>query len=110
MNDTMTLTKLQKNSAERRKRDPTRTNSLKMVFIIVRMTDNRLDIFTKKSPKMRSDRNQGEATLRRKRPVKLEISANNYTKSILIPNETRPTIKSALKDSKNLFAHFDDSV
>jgi len=88
MKDTMTLPKFQKNSTERRKTNPTRTNSLKMVFSKVRMTDNRPDIFTKNSPKMRSDILERKTTFRRKRPVKLEITTNNNIKSILSPDET----------------------
>jgi hypothetical protein len=91
MDDAMTLPKLQKNRAERRKTNPTSTDSLEMVLLKVR-----LDILTNKRQKMRRDLNQRNPTNRRNRPVKLEISTNNYTKSIRSPDETGTTIKSAL--------------
>jgi hypothetical protein len=72
---------LQKNSAERRKTNPTSTNSLEMIFgkvgIAVRSTDNRLDTVTNKSTKMRGDGMKRNTAWTR--PVKLEKSANNNT-------------------------------
>ena len=96
MDDTMTLPKLQKNRAERRKTNPTSTDSLETIFIIVRVTDERLDILTNKRTKMRRDLDQRNPTNRRNLPVKLEISTKNYTKNIRGPDETGTTIKSAL--------------
>jgi CMP-2-keto-3-deoxyoctulosonic acid synthetase len=52
MDDTMTLTKFGKNRAERRKTNPTSTDSLEMVLLKVR-----LDILTNKRQKMRRDLN-----------------------------------------------------
>jgi hypothetical protein len=100
IDDMMTLPKLQKNRAERRKTDPTSTDSLEMILgkvgVAFRMDDDCLHILTNKRPKMRRDLNQRNPTNRRNRPVKLEISTNNYTKSIRSPDETGTTIKSAL--------------
>jgi hypothetical protein len=100
MDDTMTLPKLQKNRAERRKTDPTSTDSLEIILgkvgVAFRMDDDCLHILTNNRPKMRRDLNQRNPTNRRNRPVKLEISTNNYTKSIRSPDETGTTIKSAL--------------
>jgi hypothetical protein len=95
MDDTMTLPKLQKNRAERRKTNPTSTDSLELILGKVRVTNERLDVVPNKRAKMRRDLNQRNPTIRRNRPVKLEISANNYTKSIRSPDETGTTIKSA---------------
>jgi hypothetical protein len=96
MDDTMTLLKFQKNRAERRNPNPTSTDSLKTVLVKVRHTYGRLDILTNKHPKMRRDLNQRNPMKRRNHPVKLEISANNYTKSSRSPDETGTTITSAL--------------
>jgi hypothetical protein len=52
MDDAMTLPKLQKNRAERRKTNPTSTDSLETVLLKVR-----LDILTNKRQKMRRDLN-----------------------------------------------------
>jgi hypothetical protein len=110
MDDTMTLPKFQKNSAERRKTNPTSTYSLDMIFgkvgISVRVADERLDIVPNKRLKMRRDFDKRNPMKRRNRPVKLEISPNNNIKSILSPDETGRTIKSALIFSKKLLSHF----
>jgi hypothetical protein len=110
MDDTMTLPKFQKNSAERRKTNPTSTYSLDMIFgkvgISIRVADERFDIVPNKRPKMRRDFDQRNPMKRRDRPVKLEISTNNNIKSILRPDETGRTIKSALIFSKKLLSHF----
>jgi len=97
----LTLLKLQKNSSERRKTNPTSTNDLEIVFskvrIAVGITHKRLDALTNKSMKMRGDgikRNTAWTT-----PVKLEKSANNNTESIQSPNETRRPTKFASIDS-----------
>lgn len=96
MDDTMTLSKLQKNRAERRKTNPTSTDSLEMILGKVRLTHERLDVVPNKHPKMRRDLDQRNPLNRRNRPVKLEITTNNNIKSILGPDETGTTIKSAL--------------
>jgi len=109
MDDTMSLAKFGKNRVERRKTDPPSTNSLEMILGKVRLTHERLDVVPNKCPKMRSDTNQRNPLNRRNRPVKLEIAANNYTKSSRCPDETRTTIKSALIFSKKvmlLFLHY----
>ena len=110
MDDTMTLPKFQKNSAERRKTNPTSTYSLDMIFgkvgISIRVADERFDIVPNKRPKMRRDFDQRNPMKRRDRPVILEISTNNNIKSILRPDETGTTIKSALIFSKKLLSHF----
>ena len=97
----VTLLELQKNSAERRKTNPTSTNSLEMNFgkvgIAVRSTDNRLDTVTNKSTKMRGDGMKRNTAWTR--PVKLEKTANNNTESIQRPNETRRPAKFASIDS-----------
>jgi len=110
MDDTMTLPKFQKNSTERRKTNPTSTDSIDMFFgkvgITVRVDDERFDIVPNKRPKMRRNFDERNPMKRRDRPVKLEIAANNYTESILTPDETGRTIKSALIFSKKLLSHF----
>lgn len=110
MDDTMTLPKFQKNSTERRKTNPTSTDSIDMIFgkvgITVRVDDERFDIVPNKRSKMRRNFDKRNPMKRRDRPVKLEIAANNYTESILTPDETGRTIKSALIFSKKLLSHF----
>jgi hypothetical protein len=110
MNDTMTLPKFQKNSTERRKTNPTRTYSLGVIFgkvgISIRVADERFDIVPNKRPKMRRDFDQRIPTIRRDKPVKLEISTNNNIKSILSPDETGRAVKTALIFSKKLLSHF----
>ena len=92
MDDTMTFPKLQNDRAERRKTNPTSTDSLEMIFIIV----ERLDILPNKRTNMRRELDQRHPMNRRNRPVKLEISTNYYTKNIRGPDETGTTIKFAL--------------
>jgi hypothetical protein len=99
--------KLQKNSAERRKTNPTRTNSLKVVVreirIAVRRAHKRLDTITNNIAKMRSDGIKRDTA--RTTPVKLEKSANNNTESIRSPNETRRAAKFASIDSTKRTSH-----
>jgi hypothetical protein len=96
----VTLLKFQKNSTERRKTNPTSTNSLEMIFgkvgISVRSRDNILDMLANERTKMR-----GDSMKRKSLPaaVKLEKSANDNMESIQSPNETRRPTKFASIDS-----------
>jgi hypothetical protein len=105
---TVTFLELQKNRTERRKTNPTITNSLEMIFgkvgIAVRSTHNILDMLPNERTKMRGDgikRNAAWTT-----PMKLEQSANNNTESIQSPNETRRPAKIAsINSSKRTSIH-----
>jgi hypothetical protein len=103
--------KFQKNSTERRKTNPTRTNSLEVVLrppgIAVGFTDNTANILTNKRAKTSSNHGKrhgaGTATM------KLEKPTNNNTKRILIPNETRRAAKPATIDSTEITSHYNIS-
>ena len=87
------LLKFQKNGSERRKTNPTITNSLEMVLspigIAVGFPDDTLDIVTNKPTKMRRDQVKRKPTAG---TMKLEQPTNDNTKRILIPNKPRLTI------------------
>jgi hypothetical protein len=93
MREDGTLLKFQKNSSERRKTNPTITNSLEMVLgpigIAVGFTHDTLDILTNKPTKMRRDQVKRKPTAG---TMKLEQPTNDNTKRILIPNKPRLTI------------------
>ena len=97
---TITLLELQKNSAERRKTNPTSTNSLEMIFgkvgIAVRSTDNILHMIANERTKMRGDVVKRKSRLG---TMKLEDTVNDDTERFLSPDETRGPTKFASIDS-----------
>ncbi|NBW26071.1 MAG: hypothetical protein EBR89_11890 [Betaproteobacteria bacterium] len=108
-----TITKFQKNRTDRRKTNPTSTNQVEMrirpvMIRVIPHTHLGLDVLTNEPTKMRGDEMKRKTTTR---PMKLEETPNNNTKSINIPYKPRPATKTTtIHSKKRKMTHSDDTV